>query len=262
MLLTSADLATALHTTFFAEPEASFLGIGLGDLFKALRVQLRPRTAAAEQELALLFRPALALVPSLQVRGDTVRMSNLPEPVFPGCSTLQAPPVPPDTANPSHPPRPASSPTPTAPNGARPAAPTLTLPPSSSRTLAPPALRVPSLPVRPVLLRSGGHPRGPLSGPPRPALPLGSHNSPAGALPLGRRVPRPPWLLFGRQEDNLCAVHALNHILQTEFPWFSKADVLKGAELAHMVDVIADIAPLPVHNTPHEDFSSEAVGRA
>ena len=175
---TAADLAPTLTTTFLSEPEARFLGIGLGDFFKALRVQLRPRTAAAEQELALMFRPALALVPSLQVRGDTVRMSDLPEPVFSGSSTPQDPPVLPGTAIPSHPPRPASSPTPTAPNGARPVAPTWALPPSSSGTLAPPALRVPSL-----LLRPGRHPRGPLSGPQRPALPSGSHNSPAGALP-------------------------------------------------------------------------------
>ena len=259
---TAADLATTLTTIFLSEPEARFLGIGLGDFFKALRVQLRPRTAAAEHELALMFRPALALVPSLQVRGNTVRMSNLPGPVFPSSWSLQAPPVPPDTANPSHPPHPASSPTPTPPNGARPVAPPWALPPSSSGTLAPQALRVPTLPVRPVLLRPGGHPRGPLGGPQRPALPSGSHNSPAGALSLGRRVPRPPWLLFDGQEDNLCAVHALNHILQAEFPWFSKADLLEGAELAHMADIIAAVAPLPVHNTPYGDFSSEAVGRA
>ena len=72
----------------------------------------------------------------------------------------------------------------------------------------------------------------------------------------------PPWLLFDGQEDNLCAVHALNHILQAEFPWFSKADLLEGAKLAHMADVIAAVASLPVHNTPYGDFSSVAVGRA
>ena len=69
-------------------------------------------------------------------------------------------------------------------------------------------------------------------------------------------------MLFDQQEDNLCAVHALNHILQAEFPWFSKADLLEGAELAHMADLIAAVAPLPVHSSLIRDFCSEAVGRA
>ena len=57
-------------------------------------------------------------------------------------------------------------------------------------------------------------------------------------------------------------MHALNHLLQTEFPWFSSADLREGAELAQMADVLAGVAPLPTHSTVQGDFSCEAVGRA
>ena len=57
-------------------------------------------------------------------------------------------------------------------------------------------------------------------------------------------------------------MHAINHILQTECPWFSSADLREGAELASMADTIAGVASPPSHSTEQGDFSCEAVGRA
>ena len=75
---TPEELATILSTTFLLVPEARFFGAPLGDFFKALRVQLRPRTASAEQALAYMFRPALALIPSFRVDANTVWMRTPP----------------------------------------------------------------------------------------------------------------------------------------------------------------------------------------
>ena len=76
---TPDELATILSTTFLLVPEARFFGAPLGDFFKALRVQLRPRTAAAEQDLAYMFRPALALIPSFRVNANTVWRRTPPQ---------------------------------------------------------------------------------------------------------------------------------------------------------------------------------------
>ena len=84
-----------------------------------------------------------------------------------------------------------------------------------------------------------------------------------GAAPaIGNRIERPGWMQFEAQQSNLCAVHALNHVLQGEFPRFSEADLRAGADLARHADWEAG-EMMPVE---HEDatgfFSSEAVGRA
>ena len=69
-------------------------------------------------------------------------------------------------------------------------------------------------------------------------------------------------MLFDAKRDSFCAIHALNHILQGEFPWFSEADLREGATLARLADTIAGVvAPIP-HDTPTGNFSSEAIGRA
>jgi hypothetical protein len=85
-----------------------------------------------------------------------------------------------------------------------------------------------------------------------------------GMPPSGRRIARPGWLLFDLQDANLrsCAVHALNHILQGEFPWFSMADLQEGAQLATLADHEADLTMPFAHSDVTGYFSSEAVGRA
>ena len=88
-------------------------------------------------------------------------------------------------------------------------------------------------------------------------------------------------MLFEHQTAALCAVHALNNILQGEVPPFSEADLREGARLAQLADVAAEIAdPASLapegrsrpstdpsglrvaHELPGGNFSSEAVGRA
>ncbi len=237
---TPEDFAPTLSTIFQTVPDARFFGAPFGTFCKAVRVHLRPRTPLAEYTLAGVFRPALALVPSFRVTNDTVWLS------LPHLGALPAT----ATATPAGPPCPAL-----VQHGIRPSAPAPAEPPSSSDILSPSAFR--SLP----------HPS---EGSTRPQfgfhaqinLPSGFPSLSSATLPLGRRIPRPPWLLFDAQEANLCAVHAINHILQTEFPWFSSADLREGAELASMADTIAGVASPPSHSTEQGDFSCEAVGRA
>ena len=84
-----------------------------------------------------------------------------------------------------------------------------------------------------------------------------------GDVPLrGYRIERPGWCLFDLQDSNtgFCAVHALNHIMQGEFPWFSVEDLREGARLATMADHEALVPPAE-HSLPNGYFSSEAVGR-
>ena len=103
-----------------------------------------------------------------------------------------------------------------------------------------------------------------------------------GAPSLGRRVLRLAWMLLDEQEGAMCAVHALNNILQGDLASFSPADLRAGAELARLADVQGHMAgpealAAPLEGMPrgrggaprvdrHEDaggnFSYHAVGRA
>ncbi len=70
-------------------------------------------------------------------------------------------------------------------------------------------------------------------------------------------------MCFEAQQDALCAVHALSHILQEAYPAFSAADLQEGVHLAEMADAEMQ-APGPAfpHALPGGWFSSEAVGFA
>ena len=79
-------------------------------------------------------------------------------------------------------------------------------------------------------------------------------------------------MLLDEQVGALCAVHALNNILQGELAAFSAADLRAGAELARLADVQGHMAgdgavpPGAPGADMHEDaggnFSYHAVGRA
>ena len=123
-------------------------------------------------------------------------------------------------------------------------------------------------------LSSGYVPEGPSLGPPDryPSSPprlnasgLEAQRPPpgAGALPLGRRIPRPGWLLFENQQASFCAVHALSHILQGELPPFTVADLREGAERARLADVEAGfLHEVDAHEDAGGNFSYQAVGYA
>lgn len=248
---TSAQsMARLLRTCYHSSPTAPFLGIPVGEWFKQVRVRLRPQGIQHEVQLATLMRQAYPCMPELHFQGQVARLRKRERLPLPQVSTG------PNT------------------NAASPNVPLLTTPAARMeqagrgvrQAMRPQAY--PKAMIRPLfntchfgtgktiiqVTRDEGATIQPM------AIPLKSF---FGAAPsLGRRVPRPGWLMFDAQIASYCAIYVLNHIMQAEFPWFSVADIREGAELVRTDDAIhGTMAPIP-HDTAGGDFSSEAIGRA
>ena len=74
-------------------------------------------------------------------------------------------------------------------------------------------------------------------------------------------------MFLERQARSLCAVHALNNLIQKEIPDFSEADLREGARLARAADWEAQL-PFQAggeqerHEDDYGNFTYQAVGSA
>jgi hypothetical protein len=241
-----------MDAVFAAAPLSADLGCPLGIWFKHVRIRCRPWTCDEEVLLSRLMR---------QVLRNSARYR-----VNEGVGFLRAPLDPSEV----RPPQPPDEPTEGAQRDRRALAGNEHVHMTGSD--AQHSTRVPHQPRPPPQPRPRAPPPRVLPEPRPPRL-AEARPPPRGPPSMGARIPRPAWLLWEAQIAAHCAVHALNHILQSELPPFSLADLREGAHLARGADIQMEGAPahllhpgVLLQREAHEDasgnFTYQAVGRA